>query len=283
MELLRAKTSQFLREQLHPHRTYTEPDPESDKHIVRVHLDRHPAVRWGVYIGDIVHNLRSALDHIAWQLAALEGPPPGQTEFPIFADESRFRTIDKKGDPGRRSGLYKMVGIGDCGKALIEWAQPYHRRSEAKSAPLWMLHELWNADKHRVLAVAIASLEASGYHYRVLTPKGKLAEFEFGPFGPLHEGAQVAWFRIAEDSVRPVDVQITVTYAVTFGEATNAKGDQLPTVGKPLMRTLDAMGRAVGSVLLRAQLCFEEDFFFWPVKTTEVGSLDELLARANHD
>src|SRR6266545_3869117 len=33
-------------------------------------------VEWGVILGDVLHNLRSALDHIAWTLVARGKRPP---------------------------------------------------------------------------------------------------------------------------------------------------------------------------------------------------------------
>lgn len=43
---------------------------------------------WGPIIGDTVHNLRSALDHIAWRLAldAARVGTPRLIEYPIFFD-----------------------------------------------------------------------------------------------------------------------------------------------------------------------------------------------------
>src|SRR6267378_798859 len=44
-----------------------------------------PPPRLSVILGDCLHNLRSALDHIAWQLVLANGEKPGRdTAFPIL-------------------------------------------------------------------------------------------------------------------------------------------------------------------------------------------------------
>jgi len=50
--------------------------------------------RLGVLLGDWAHNLRSALDHLMWQLVILYGGTPNRrTQFPIF---QRKRDYDKR-------------------------------------------------------------------------------------------------------------------------------------------------------------------------------------------
>ncbi len=40
---------------------------------------------FSVVVGDVIHNLRSALDHLAWQLVILDGGQPNDsTQFPIY-------------------------------------------------------------------------------------------------------------------------------------------------------------------------------------------------------
>jgi hypothetical protein len=49
---------------------------------------------WGVQVGEIVHNLRSALDHSIWELVILTtGRPPAlptKNQFPIFKSKDGF-------------------------------------------------------------------------------------------------------------------------------------------------------------------------------------------------
>lgn len=111
--------------------------------------------RWGPLIGDFAHNLRSALDHLAWQLAllnkraakkaALAGDPwpPRRNEFPIFADISHPRA--------KRRFKKTLSAFLVRHQRRIRGEQPYQRRGKAQAQPLWLLYELRNMDTHRVL------------------------------------------------------------------------------------------------------------------------------------
>ena len=108
--------------------------------------------RFGIVVGDLVHNLRSALDYI---VTALVDATKGITlaschQFPVFIDRGRF--VEKVGDPGNASlGKGCIKGIGQ-GFGLIEQMQPYHRKSDPRLDPLWLVYRFSNADKHREIA-----------------------------------------------------------------------------------------------------------------------------------
>src|SRR4051812_8089914 len=85
-------------------------DPKSGWHEVR--LVRVPSVplRLCVIVGDLVHNLRSALDHLVWQLVLLEGRTPGgHNRFPIYKDVDVFH--DRVTLPARRTQRGPLGGI----------------------------------------------------------------------------------------------------------------------------------------------------------------------------
>lgn len=100
-------------------------------------------------IGDYVHNLRSALDHLAKQLAALDKKTNiyRQLSFPIFATQRGWK--DK--------GISKIKPFV-CDKAFeaVKREQPYHALEFGKDPLkriLWVLQELDDIDKHRVIVV----------------------------------------------------------------------------------------------------------------------------------
>lgn len=98
--------------------------------------------RWGVLVGEIVHNLRSALDHIAWQLALLgpNPPDPKKIKFPIF----------KVDDPWSQGMIdANLTNVPDDAKQVIKTFQPYNAGNAAEAHALWILHSLWNTDKHQ--------------------------------------------------------------------------------------------------------------------------------------
>ena len=111
-------------------------------------------LRWGAIIGEIVHDFRSALDNLVWQLVILNGGHPDASHsFPIreeepskgFAVEMRREWMDKSG----RARHGPLLGVSDEALAIIEACQPYKRED---GIVLIRLHALWNIDKHRHLA-----------------------------------------------------------------------------------------------------------------------------------
>jgi len=88
--------------------------------IVEDFIDPPPLEEWGLLVGECAHNLRSALDNLAFALARLRCDPPpnpGRIAFPIFTDKSQF---EKKA----RQSLEQMPGAAE---QLIENLQPFNR------------------------------------------------------------------------------------------------------------------------------------------------------------
>lgn len=106
---------------------------------------------WPLVIGEFFYNLRSALDHVVYDLQG----PIEKSEFPIFLEREKFFLPGKRGEYSKVSGMYKIRGIQHTGvKGFIERVQPYNG-PEHGVAPefhaLWGLHSLNNIDKHRTL------------------------------------------------------------------------------------------------------------------------------------
>jgi hypothetical protein len=101
-------------------------------------------LRVGILIGDVIHNLRSALDHLFWQLYLryIGMPKPGwETQRVPFPIEDRSERLRKKRETFRK--------IPSSHWAIIEGAQPYKRRNRKRV--LAILRNLSNRDKHQVL------------------------------------------------------------------------------------------------------------------------------------
>ena len=125
---------------------------EGSNEIYDVVWLRNPPPRWSAIVGDCVHNLRSALDHIVWTLSGGDGQAPAHAEFPIFIDEEKYLKRTKEGDPVRGSGLWKIQGVRK-GRPVFYRLQPFQGPDDRISHPLWILHELDRVDKHRRLHV----------------------------------------------------------------------------------------------------------------------------------
>lgn len=89
--------------------------------------------------GDVIHNLRSALDHLAHQLVVVHSrvEPSKRVEFPIAKDFATYEATKAE----------KVDGMGPEAKEAIDRLKPYGGGNDS----LWRLHELDNIDKHRTL------------------------------------------------------------------------------------------------------------------------------------
>jgi hypothetical protein len=122
--------------------------------IGRLAVQRQRPPEWSVVAGEIIHDLRSALDHLILPIVRLENPTmvasvADKTAFPIFLLEKpsgKMGGYDTHGEP-------KMLkGVSASTKALIKTLQPFHT-GEHGASPLWHLHQLSNWDKHRELVI----------------------------------------------------------------------------------------------------------------------------------
>jgi hypothetical protein len=113
------------------------------RYKVRIKINRHPPRSWGVVVGEIAHDLRSALDNLVWQLALLTTDSPSRsTEFPIFNSIKDFN------DPKFNvNGKLRHIPVN--ARTVIESFQPYNSGNRPPVEYLWWLHEINRVDKHR--------------------------------------------------------------------------------------------------------------------------------------
>jgi len=175
------------------YRISSEFDSEIAEQVYSVH--DLPAIdpEWALEIGEVLYQLRSALDHLAWQLVELNGSSPSeQTQFPI-----RDSPNDKNGQRLPLQTLLPQVKDAQILKPIDE-CQPYnagdgtdHTIQKARTTPLWHLKALNNVDKHRLLLVVVSAVDFDsmwwGWHDE--TPPAYRLNFD-----PLTEGDPVAWF-----------------------------------------------------------------------------------------
>jgi hypothetical protein len=126
-----------------------------------------PLLKWGIAIGEIVHNLASALDNLVFELAETNPnpPPPPRNAaertahrharsaqgFPYCTDRARWsETVQRN-----------IFFVDRAMDSVFEEVQPFFARERRGVAPeyhpLWLLHELWNRDKHRTVNVATSA------------------------------------------------------------------------------------------------------------------------------
>jgi hypothetical protein len=91
-------------------------------------------------VGDIFHNLRSALDLMACEMCGPPGKPDPDVRFPFCADESEMdRMIKSRG----------FDKAGDAAVRLMKEIKPY----ASGNAALRAIHDLNIRDKHKMLIV----------------------------------------------------------------------------------------------------------------------------------
>jgi hypothetical protein len=123
--------------------------------------------------GDAVHNIRSALDHLAHALMVLSKRSPGpfdRVQFPIAVNSKKFETVKTRIKGARPEAIKAIEGIEPYGGGAGEI--------------LWHLHSLDIIDKHRLLIpAASANLRQSmlptmisGLRYRFLGTIGHYSD-----------------------------------------------------------------------------------------------------------
>ena len=167
-----------LDDQMHEYLDYDPLDlqrqiqPDGETSVFAMVVKAEPPIGLALLVGEVVHQLRSALDHLANHLVVVAGnTPTRRTTFPVLLQRST--------KPFAVEG-----GVGSIALAAIEQLQPYHRQSGADEHPLAILQELWNADKHRRLSLTAAMLADSQIF--VADPEGQYlvgGQFQSGPLG----------------------------------------------------------------------------------------------------
>jgi hypothetical protein len=152
---LKRKIKFFITKNKDLYESFVEPHPDKPEHLVT-------KIRFTVQIpdvfcemtGDIVNNLREALDHAMYGVAVAAGHrDPKHAYFPFSGDATTFEANLN----GRCKDVPKEI------YPLLRSFEPYKGGSEA----LWALNEVCIANKHKLLvpvgaATIIAVLNVSG-------------------------------------------------------------------------------------------------------------------------
>jgi len=190
-----------------------ESNADGSEHVFSLSYKTQPdLLRWAVILGDALHNLRGALDHIVYALAVAQtgkNPPDNETglAFPICSDPDFFE-----------KSRWRIATLDKPTQTAIKKAQPYNRLNPGEwFMPLWWLSQLHDVDKHRFLHLAAVA----GHHDDIATnarPGTFKAEWNSGPHV---DGAPI--FRLTLSEPDPnVYVDLKATGAVVF----NVKGIQ---------------------------------------------------------
>ena len=184
---------------------------------MKVQVYAAPPVRLGVIVGDVVHNLRSALDHLVFELAGGKG---SMTQFPIFTRAADYLEPRKDGTVARE---VMLKGVLARDRAIIDQYQPYQRASSPERDPLSILNHLSNTDKHRIVPAAFAGLNRLGtIDISAVDPTEVIDRVEtqwlIGPGHILEDNTPLFRFRTFPDPSISVKVNSQLPLAIGFGK-----------------------------------------------------------------
>jgi len=147
-ELLKALADEwrtFLDTNPWPSRVDDRTDPPW--HSIYIDFTAPPPPRFSIMAGEVAHDLRSALDHLAWReavecigLEEAEGNA-GVIAFPLAKDPSDFKSL--------QTPKY----VGKDARAIMRRHQPYVGTQEQRPLGLGLLHWFNRLDKHRAVHV----------------------------------------------------------------------------------------------------------------------------------
>lgn len=161
-------------------------------------------------IGDCLHNLRSALDYLVYQLALKNGAPT------LFADKTFFPIYLTKSDFDDRVKNLVKPFISSAALTEIEKCQPYSAYDVPSEADIWILNRLDIFDKHRLLVVAGQKCAATEFTVTVVATGEQRHEIIPEPkWKPVEDGAEIIRFRFAEPPGK-MRVQIKLVTAIQF-------------------------------------------------------------------
>jgi hypothetical protein len=163
-ELLRTELEKFNK--ANPYQVATKIDPQTQQLIYYVDKSEDVPEKIPLLAGDIVQNLRSALDHLAYGLFIHNSGITSNARhvcFPVAADLQKYEARK----------INDTRGISNSAISLIDAIKPYKGENDT----IWRIHELNNIDKHRTLVTVGSSFQSMdiGAHMiaaiRALSPK----------------------------------------------------------------------------------------------------------------
>ncbi len=168
-----------------------------------------PPLLLSVVAGELLHNLRSCLDHLAWQLASLSGNTGTRaTSFPIHETVPTA----KDNEPVLPQ-ILPLPGVSLQVRQFLAEVQPYQwgEHDAEVEHPLCLLNSLNNFDKHRTV---VYGGERFGRWFKE-HPKGRRVR-------RLHQFDDGVVFEVIGDDMQ-VTGQVTLEVGLRRGPPSDAK------------------------------------------------------------
>lgn len=180
-------------------------------------------------IGEIIHNLRSSLDHLAWALvpaSTLRGLTRIQRigiEFPMVRSRARYQSSVSR----------RLPDVDSDHLATIERYQPYRRAPAGRAVRI--LQALSNTDKHRIIVPTL--FYPIGFRFNLKFKGAKEGEriTRLAPGRRLTVGAPLlTWTFSARPSDVSVDLEVTASPGFPTSVVRPAPGNTFEDVGGTL-------------------------------------------------
>lgn len=235
LDTLKAETDAWLRSK--PYRLSDDVDVQTGEKLLMAELTEPVPTRFSAIVGDFVHNMRSALDNLVYDLADAHTGVGNLTQrqikdlaFPMWnkppkADEERARIGPLKPEA----------------RAFIKEAQPHTRGDESSAYLPWILHDLSVKDKHRFPHLGVLHPERISF-FKPGTSGFIVAE---STWGTLEGRAEIARYSSSDGNHAVVDMNNPPTFFVGFGE-----GSEDSVRGKPVVAVLREMERYVSNEIV---------------------------------
>jgi hypothetical protein len=203
--------------------------------------------RFPLIIGDAVHSLRSALDHLAYHLMSISpgitAETLGHVYFPIAENPEKYKTAKRRIEGMRQDAIKAIDAIEPYGGGAGEI--------------LWHLHSLDIIDKHKLLiAIGSTNSRQSMAPSRIAATKSNFLGIKLDTYTPAQdailfrtEPTQIIFQLKTGDKLAvipksEVNEHMNFTFEIAFGEPEIVKGH-------PVIETLHHMAEIIRDIIKR--------------------------------
>lgn len=185
-------------------------DSEGRRHTAHLDVYREPDKEtFALRIGDIAHNLRSALDHAVYAVAREYGGPSVVAKherdlgFPITRSENAWTQAVARN---------MLAGVPSSVVAAIQRRQPYLTHSPPETAELSILKTINDLDKHRLPQTVAGYVVPTEIRFTPALPPNNSGRIFPGPY---HDGAQIIEVELPEPNP-DMDMQMELVMQIRF-------------------------------------------------------------------
>jgi len=195
----------------------------------RAVVREQPPAHLGLIAGDAIHNLRSSLDILIWDLVRANRLQPSRSDmFPFARNAEEYLS---------KRGRGKIKSIPQAAVDVLDAIQPYRGGNDV----LHEVHRLDIEDKHHVLLPMAAAAEY--LRFSVTANGGKPVLFPMGDgapiISPVKDGTKLGWTEISIPHPKlEMDMDVEFAFYVTLSEAKVC-------AGKPIGELLTELANVV--------------------------------------